>query len=64
MTILPVGAARVLFFICGSDSHPPSESVGADADFIFQPWVRISEISYFDGFDPSSPPKFMLVSRF
>jgi hypothetical protein len=30
---------RVLFFTHGSDPHPPHESVGAGAGFIFHPWV-------------------------
>jgi hypothetical protein len=56
--------ARVSFFTRGSDPHPPCESAGAGAGFIFHPWVWISEISNFDGFDPVSPPKFPSASKF
>jgi hypothetical protein len=31
--------ARVSFFTRGSDPHPPCESAGAGAGFIFHPWV-------------------------
>jgi hypothetical protein len=31
--------ARVPFFTRGLDPHPPRESVGAGAGFIFHPWV-------------------------
>jgi hypothetical protein len=31
--------AQVPFFTCGSNPHPPRESAGAGAGFIFHPWV-------------------------